>query len=288
MDAVRRAIEAGKHVYCEKPTAEGLGDALELARLAREAGVKNGVVMDKLFLPGMVKLAALVRSGFFGDVLSVKGDFGYWVFDGTWGTPQRPSWNYRREDGGSMIADMFPHWRYVLDNVFGPVRSVCAVGATHIPARIDEAGAEYEATAEDAAYAMFEFDGGLIVQLNSSWCVRVNRDELFELQVDGTHGSAVAGLRECKVQPAVTTPKSVWNPDLPDPVDHRASWNEVPAVEPPDNGFKLQWELFLRHVVLDEPFAWDFVEGARGVQLYELGEQSWRERRWVDVPELAL
>jgi len=286
--AVEAAIAAGKHVYCEKPVTPDVETALSLARAARDAGVKVGVVQDKLFLPGLIKLRRLVESGFFGRVIAARGEFGYWVYPGPDPKPQRPSWNYRSADGGGIISDMFPHWRYVLDNVFGPVRSVCAVGATHIPERIDESGAPYAATAEDAAYAMFEFDGGLIVQMNSSWCVRVNRDELFELQVDGTHGSAVAGLRDCKVQSAVTTPKSVWNPDLPDPVDHRASWTEVPIVEPPENGFKLQWELFLRHVVLDEPFRWDFVEGARGVQLYELGEQSWRERRWVDVPELAL
>ncbi len=286
--AVEAAIAAGKHVYCEKPVTPDVESALALARAARDAGVKVGVVQDKLFRPGLLKLRRLVEAGFFGRILAARGEFGYWVYPGPDPKPQRPSWNYRREDGGGIISDMFPHWRYVLDNVFGPVRSVCAVGATHIPARVDEEGQPYDATAEDAAYAMFGFDGGLIVQMNSSWCVRVNRDELFELQVDGTLGSAVAGLRECKVQAAVTTPKSVWNPDLPDPVAHRASWTDVPAVEPPDNGFKLQWELFLRHVVADEPFPWDFVEGARGVQLAELGEQSWRERRWVDVPELTL
>jgi predicted dehydrogenase len=286
--AVEAAIAAGKHVYCEKPVTPDVESALALARAARDAGVKVGVVQDKLFLPGLIKLRRLVAAGFFGRIIAARGEFGYWVYPGPDPKPQRPSWNYRTEDGGGIISDMFPHWRYVLDNVFGPVRSVCAIGATHIPERVDEAGETYAATAEDAAYAMFGFDGGTIVQLNASWCVRVNRDELFELQVDGTLGSAVAGLRECKVQPAIATPPSVWNPDLPDPVAHRDSWIDVPATDQPDNGFKLQWELFLRHVVLDEPFVWDFVEGARGVQLAELGEQSWGERRWVDVPELTL
>lgn len=285
---VERAIAAGKHIYCEKPVTPDVETALALGRAARDAGVKAGVVQDKLFLPGLLKLQRLVRSGYFGRIIAARGEFGYWVYPGPDPAPQRPSWNYRREDGGGIISDMFAHWRYVLDNVFGPVRSVLATGATHIPTRIGEDGQPYEATAEDAAYAIFEFDGGLVVQMNSSWCVRVNRDELFELQVDGTDGSAVAGLRGCKIQPAVGTPKSVWNPDLPDPVAHRESWLEVPATEPPENGFKLQWEAFLRHVVLDEPFPWDFVEGARGVQLYELAEQSWRERRWIDVPELTL
>ena len=286
--AVEKAIAAGKHIYCEKPITPDVETALALGRAARDAGVKAGVVQDKLFLPGLLKLQRLVRADFFGRIIAARGEFGYWVYPGPEPEPQRPSWNYRREDGGGIISDMFAHWRYVLDHVFGPVRSVLATGAIHIPERIGEDGKPYEATAEDAAYAIFEFDGGLVVQMNSSWAVRVNRDELFELQVDGTHGSAVAGLRGCKIQPAAATPKSVWNPDLPDPVAHRDAWIEVPATEPPENGFKLQWEAFLRHVVLDEPFPWDFVEGARGVQLYELAEQSWRERRFVDVPELTL
>jgi len=286
--AVEAAIAAGKHVYCEKPVTPDVESALALARAARDAGVKVGVVQDKLFLPGLLKLQRLVESGFFGRIIAARGEFGYWVYPGPEPKPQRPSWNYRSEDGGGIISDMFAHWRYVLDNVFGPVRSVMALGATHIPIRVDENGEDYDATAEDAAYAMFEIEGGAVVQLNSSWCVRVNRDELFELQVDGTDGSAVAGLRECKVQPAVTTPASTWNPDLPDPVAHREAWTEVPNDGPLENGFKLQWEHFLRHVVDDDPFPWDFLEGARGVQLSQLGEQSWRERRWVDVPELTL
>jgi predicted dehydrogenase len=286
--AVEAAIAAGKHVYCEKPVTPDVESALALARAARDAGVKVGVVQDKLFLPGLLKLQRLVASGFFGRIIAARGEFGYWVYPGPEPKPQRPSWNYRSEDGGGIISDMFAHWRYVLDNVFGPVRSVMALGATHIPERFDEDGNPYEATAEDAAYAIFEIEGGAIVQLNSSWCVRVNRDELFELQVDGTDGSAVAGLRECKVQPAVTTPASIWNPDLPDPVAHREAWTDVPNDGPLENGFKLQWEHFLRHVVDDEPFRWDFLEGARGVQLSQLAEQSWRERRFVEVPELTL
>ena len=287
--AVEAAIAAGKHVYCEKPVTPDVETALALARAARDAGVKVGVVQDKLFLPGLLKLQRLVASGFFGRIIAARGEFGYWVYPGPEPKPQRPSWNYRSEDGGGIISDMFAHWRYVLDNVFGPVRSVCALGRhAHPGAHRRGRRARTTATAEDAAYAMFEIEGGAVVQLNSSWCVRVNRDELFELQVDGTDGSAVAGLRECKVQPAATTPKSVWNPDLPDPVAHREAWSDVPNDGPLENGFKLQWEHFLRHVVDDEPFPWDFLEGARGVQLSELGEQSWRERRWVDVPELTL
>ncbi|MEV7354011.1 Gfo/Idh/MocA family oxidoreductase [Kitasatospora sp. NPDC088264] len=286
--ALRAAIGAGKHVYTEKPTAESLDAALELARLARAAGVRNGVVQDKLFLPGLRKLKRLVDGGFFGRILSVRGEFGYWVFEGDWQSAQRPSWNYRAEDGGGVILDMFPHWRYVLDNLFGPVRTVYAHTATHIPRRVDEQGRAYPATADDAAYGVFELAGGVVAQINSSWAVRVDRDELVEFQVDGTEGSAVAGLRECRVQHRATTPRPVWNPDLPATDPFRAQWQPVPANEEYDNGFKVQWELFLRHVATGSAYPWDLLEGAKGVQLAELGLRSAREGRRLDVPELVL
>jgi predicted dehydrogenase len=285
--AVREAIAAGKHVYAEKPLSDDLPEALSLVRAARDAGVKTGVVQDKLFLPGLRKLARLIDGGFFGRLLSVRGEFGYWVFEGDWQEPQRPSWNYRAEDGGGIILDMFCHWRYVLDNLFGTVRTVQCTGATHIPQRVDEAGVTYKCTADDAAYGIFELDGGVIAQVNSSWAVRVNRDELVEFQVDGTEGSAVAGLRRCKVQHRSATPRAIWNPDIPAEVDFRAGWTEVPDNEPFDNGFKVQWQLFLRHVVAGEPFPWDFLAGARGVQLAELGMRAWREGRRLEVPELV-
>ena len=286
--AVKAAIAAGKHVYCEKPIADNLEAALELARLARAAGIKNGVVQDKLWLPGLRKLKRLVDGGFFGRILSVRGEFGYWVFEGDWQPAQRPSWNYRKEDGGGIIVDMLCHWRYVLDNIIAPVRAVSCLGATHIPQRWDEQGRPYAATADDAAYATFELEGGIIAQVNSSWCTRVYRDELVVFQVDGTEGSAVAGLRECKIQHRATTPRPVWNPDIPSPINFRETWMDVPDNTVFDNAFKAQWELFLRHVARDEPFPWDFAEAAKGVQLAELGLQSWKERRWLDVPELAL
>ena len=284
--AVRKAIAAGKHIYCEKPIAETLDLALDLARQAREAGIKNGVVQDKLWLPGLMKLKRLVDGGFFGRMLSVRGEFGYWVFEGDWQPAQRPSWNYRSEEGGGIIIDMLCHWRYVIDNLFGPVRSVMCLGATHIPERFDEQGKPYEATADDAAYAMFELENGVIVQINSSWCTRVYRDELLVFQVDGTHGSAVAGLRECRLQHRAMTPKPVWNPDIDSPIVFRDTWQDVPDNQFFDNAFKVQWELFLRHIAEDKPFPWGFMEAAKGVQLADLGIQSWKERRWVEVPAL--
>jgi predicted dehydrogenase len=287
--AIREAVEAGKHIYTEKPTAQTLAGAVELARLADAAGVRHGVVQDKLFLPGLRKLARLVAGGFFGRILSVRGEFGYWVFEGDWQPAQRPSWNYRAADGGGIVVDMFPHWHYVLERLFGPVVAVTARTATHIPHRWDERGERYDATADDAAYAIFELAGGVIAQINSSWAVRVHRDELVEFQVDGTEGSAVAGLRECRVQHRATTPKPVWNPDLPVTEDFRSQWQRVPDNEEFDNGFKAQWELFLRHVVGDpggEPYTYDLWAGARGVQLAELGLRSAREGRRIEVPAL--
>ncbi len=286
-EATRRAIHGGKHVYVEKPLAEDLETSLELVRLAGAAGVKNGVVQDKLFLPGIRKLARLADARFFGRVLAVRGEFGYWVFEGTGLPSQRPSWNYRKADGGGIIVDMFPHWCYVLERLVGPVRRVLCVGTTHIPRRVDERGETYAATADDAAYAIFEVEGGILVQFNSSWCVRVYRDELLSIQVDGTDGSAVAGLWTCKAQHRANTPRAVWDPDRPPAAAYREHWLDVPDNEPFGNAFKTQWELFLRHVVGDEPFPWSFLEGAKGLQLAEAGLRSWREGRWIDVPPLA-
>jgi predicted dehydrogenase len=286
-ESIKAAIRAGKHIYCEKPSAPDLATAIELAQMASRAGVKHGAVQDKLFLPGLLKLQRVIKSGFFGRILSVRAEFGYWVFEGDWQPAQRPSWNYRKEDGGGIIVDMLCHWQYVLANLFGEVQAVSCLGATHIPERIDERGKPYASTADDAAYSTFELAGGIIAHFNSSWCVRVYRDELLTLQVDGTHGSAVAGLRECKAQSRVNTPKAIWNPDIPSALDFRDDWMDVPDNGEFENAFKLQWELFLKHVVCDTPFPWDLVAGAKGVQLAELGLQSWRERRWVDVPDLT-
>jgi len=281
-----RAIEAGKHVYCEKPVATTTAEALDLYRSAEKAGVKHGVVQDKLWLPGLLKLKMLRDSGFFGRILSVRGEFGYWVFEGDWQPTQRPSWNYRKEEGGGIILDMLCHWRYVLDNLFGAVKSVTCLGATHIEDRWDENGRKYKSSADDAAYATLQLQGGVIAHFNSSWCVRVRRDDLLTLQVDGTHGSAVAGLRRCLTQSRVNTPKPVWNPDIAQPIDFYQGWQEVPDNAAWDNAFKAQWDLFLKHVAGEGAFPWNLLEGAKGVQLAEAAYRSWSERRWMDVPEL--
>jgi predicted dehydrogenase len=284
--SVKAAAAAGKHVYCEKPTAVTTARALELYRVCKKAGVKNGVVQDKLWMPGMIKLRGLIDDGFFGKILSVRGEFGYWVFEGHTVAAQRPSWNYRKEDGGGLIIDMLCHWRYMIDNLFGPIRALSCLGATHIPERVDENGRKYKCTADDAAYATFELDGGVICHFNSSWCTRVRRDDLLTIQVDGTKGSAMAGLRKCWTQDYAHTPRPVWNPDVDQPINFFDSWNEVPSEREYENAFKIQWELFLKHVVLGTPFKWTLLEGAKGVQLAELGIKSWKKRAWVKVPKL--
>ncbi|HBH38390.1 MAG TPA: oxidoreductase [Curvibacter sp.] len=287
-----KAIHAGKHVYCEKPIATNLNEAVEIARLAEESGLKHGAVQDKLFLPGLRKLDMLRRAGFFGRMLSLRLEFGYWVFEGDLQPIQRPSWNYRAEDGGGMILDMMCHWRYVLDNLFGEVKSISCLGATHIPQRWDEAGKPYTCTADDAAYAIAELVGHngepVIAQLNMSWATRVNREDLVTFHVDGTHGSAVATLTDCKAQSRVNTPRPVWNPDVKQTMNFTEQWQEVPDTQVYDNGFKIQWEHFIRHVVENEPYKWTLPEGAKGVQLVEAALQSWKERRFVDVPALKI
>lgn len=281
---MRAAIEAGKAVYCEKPLAASAADAAELAESATAAGVKNGIVTDKLFLPGIRKLDRALSSGFFGRVLSVRCDFGYWVFEGQLEPPQRPSWNYRRDDGGGMVLDMFPHWQYVLEGLFGEIRSVLCRAVTHVPERVDERGALFSATADDSAYALMELDGGIVASFTCSWATRVWRDELVEFHIDGTHGSAIVGLRNCHLQPRSATPRAVWNPDIPNPIDFRSTWLDAPAEGLEENAFKHQWEAFLRHVVADGPFEQTLESGARGSLLVELALQSSAERRWIDVP----
>ncbi len=285
-DAVIKAAKAGKHVYCEKPVATDTQTARELYRVCEEAGVKHGVVQDKLWLPGLLKLKRLIENGFFGKILSVRGEFGYWVFEGHTISSQRPSWNYRKEDDGGIIVDMLCHWRYVLDNLFGKVQGVFCLGATHIPERVDEQGNPYNCTADDSAYATFELENNIIAHFNSSWVTRVRRDDLLTLHVDGTKGSAVAGLRDCWTQHYGNTPRPVWNPDVPQPINFYDGWSKVPEQEHYDNAFKAQWELFLKHVVKNEPFPWNLLEGAKGVQLAERGLESWAKKTWVEVSDV--
>ncbi len=282
------AFAAGKHVYLEKPIAQTLDDALSLARAAEHAGKKGGVVQDKLFLPGLKKLRKLYEAKFFGRVLSVRLEFGWWVFDGELFTAQRPSWNYRKAGGGGLILDMFAHWRYIFDRLLGPIGAVSCRHMTALPTRRDEGGRLYDVDVEDHAFAIFELEGGALAQIGSSWANRVKRDDLLQIQVDGTQGSAVAGLHRCFVQPAVATPRPLFSPEQPQSMVFDEQWQEMPEIEPFENGYRAGWELFLRHVAEDAPFAAPLLEGAKSVQLAEACYRSHRERRWVDLPPLSL
>jgi predicted dehydrogenase len=282
------AIAAGKHVYLEKPIAANLEDALSLARAAQRAGTKGGVVQDKLYLPGLKKLRKLYEAQFFGRVLSIRLDFGWWVFDGELFPAQRPSWNYRKETGGGLILDMFAHWRYIFDRLLGPIAAVSCRHMTAQPRRRDEASRPYEVDVEDHAFAMFELEGGVLAQIASSWASRVKRDDLLQIQVDGTRGSAVAGLHRCFVQPLVATPRPFFSPEQPQAMVFDEQWQEMPDIEPFENGYRAGWELFLRHVAEGAPFAASLLEGAKSVQLAEACYESHRERRWVDLAPLRL
>ena len=283
---LRKAIDAGKDVYCEKPVADTLDDALEVWRRAEAAGVRHGVVQDKIFLPGLVKMKRLIDEGVLGRLLSVKIDFGYWVFEGDWRPAQRPSWNYRKADGGGIILDMMPHWRYVLDNVFGAPRRVVCKGAVNFDRRWDEAGRPYDADADDASYAMVELEGGATAQIFASWCTRVRKDDLVTFHADGVLGAAVCGLTRCYVQDRDATPSPVWNPDEPQTIDFFGAWREYAAGERFDNGFKTEWEMFIRSLYDDGDFSWTLLEGAKGVQLAECAMRSWAEGSWIDIPPL--
>ena len=285
---VGAALDSGKHVYVEKPLAETLADALGLARRAERAGLKNGVVQDKLFLPGLIKLRKLYETDFFGRVLSIRLDFGWWVFDGTPYPAQRPSWNYRKAGGGGLILDMFAHWRYIFDRLLGEIKAVSCRLITALPERRDETGNPYRIDVEDTAFAIFELAGGVLAQVSSSWTSRVKRDDLLQIQVDGTRGSAVCGLHRCFVQPLVATPKPFFDPERAQPMVFDEQWQEMPDVEPVRNGYRAGWELFLRHVAEDAPFPSPFREGAKSVQLAEACYQSNRERRWIDLPPVTL
>ena len=288
-ERARAAFAAGQHVYLEKPIAASLDDALALARAAEAAGKKGGVVQDKLFLPGLKKLRRLYDADFFGRVISVRLDFGWWVFDGELAPAQRPSWNYRKETGGGLVLDLFAHWRYIFDRLLGPIAAVSCRHLTAQPTRIDERGRPYDVDVEDHAFAIFELKGGVLAQIASSWANRVRRDDLLQIQVDGTNGSAVAGLHRCFVQPAIVTPKPFFSPEEPQPMIFAAQWQEMPELDPFENGYRAGWEGFLRHVAEeDAPFPAPLIEGAKSVQLAEACHQSHRERRWVALEPLRL
>ena len=281
---LKKAVAAGKHIYAEKPVVPSVAEGRDLLAAAQARGLKHGAVEDKLYLPGLRKLARVMGDGALGRVVGFRLDFGWWVFDGVEAPTQRPSWNYRRADGGGLVLDMFPHWRYVLEGLLGRIRRVAAATSTGVPERVDEAGERYRVDVDDSASALIELESGAFGTIASSWATRVRRDDLLVLQVDGTDGSAIAGLHRCRVQTKVQTP-SVRNflLDRDPDIDYRTSWSEVAADGPIVNSYRAGWEKFLRHLVAGGPLDCDLRAGIRDVAFAQACYRSMAERRWVEL-----
>lgn len=281
------ALDAGKHIYAEKPVVRLMDRGIALLRRAETLGLRHGVVEDKLALPGLRKLAYLASIGFFGRVINFKLEFGWWVFDGFEMECQRPSWNYQRARGGGAISDMHPHWRYVIEGILGPIERVATVAWTGTPRRRDEQGSAYDVDVEDGSTSLAVLENGVTGTIFSSWSTRVRRDEPLLFQVDGSHGSASAGLHDCFIQPLAQTPKVRWSPDEGVDVDHFANWSLMPDLTPPQSGYRAGWEGYLAHVADGRPFGSDLRAGLRDVLLAEACLMSDRTRAWVDLAALA-
>ena len=282
-----RAVAAGKHIYLEKPVADSSAEAMQIVRAAKARGVKAAAVQDKVYLPGFHKLRKVRDSGFFGRILSARLESGWWVFDGELYPSQRSSWNYRKKDGGGLVLDMYPHWRYLTASLMGPIKAVSCRKLTQQKKRWDEAGKPFDVDVEDEVFSTFEFESGAMAQVTTSWASRVKRDDLIQIQIDGTHGSAVAGGHKCFVQSLAATPRPAWNVEVPQAMDFDTQWQEVPEHEPFKNSYRHGWEQYLRHVAEDAPLRSTLLEGARDVQLTEACYQSDRERRWIDIAPLS-
>ena len=287
-DLLSKAIDAGKDVYCEKPIADTLADAIKVAKLARSRGIKNGVVQDKLFLPGLRKMKLLKDAGFFGRMLSVRGEFGYWVFEGDLQPIQRPSWNYRKADGGGIILDMLCHWRYVLDNLFGEVKAVSCLGVTHIPRAHRRSGQALHGRCRRCRLCDVRARGR-----------RDRADQLVLVRArEARRSRHLPGRRHARL--GGRRPHALLHPASREHAasgleSGRAADDELQRAvggsaghQAYDNGFKLQWEDFIRHVVrgsaLDVRSA---RKASRACSSPSSGCKSWAERRWLDVPDLS-
>ena len=286
--ALGKAIAAGKHIYSEKPVAPTVAEGRALLQAVRARKLKHGAVEDKIFLPGLQKLAALAAKGFFGRVTGFRLEFGWWVFDGAERASQRPSWNYQKSGGGGLTLDMYPHWRYVIESMLGPIRRVASARSAAQPERVDEAGKRYSVDVDDSALTLVELASGALGSIVCSWATRVRRDDLLTLQIDGTGGSGVAGLHRCWAQSAADTPTiRHFNVNSDIGADYRADWKEIPAAGPYTNPYRVGWERFLRHVVSGEPLASDFAAGIRDVQLAQACALSGAEGRFIALDDIA-
>ena len=283
---LERAIVAGKHIYSEKPVALSVERGVALLRAAQARGVKHGAVEDKLGLPGLQKLTHVVKSGALGRIAGFRVEFGWWVFDGTEVPCQRPSWNYTRVGGGGLILDMYPHFRYMIENLLGPIRRVVCALSTATPERIDEHGARYAVDVEDTASTIVELESGATGTILSSWATRVRRDDLLTFQIDGTQGSANAGLHRCYVQTGAQTPHTAHFSVATDlNIDYRVKWTEVHDGVSPTNPYRVGWENFLRHVGTGAPMPADLAAGIRDVQFAQACYQSMKDAKWIDLAQ---
>ena len=288
VSALRKAVAAGKHIYSEKPVAPSLAEGRALLHAAQARGLKAGAVEDKINLPGLQKLLALSQSGYFGRVTGFRLDFGWWVFDGAERDSQRPSWNYQRSGGGGLTSDMLPHWRYVIEGILGPIRRGVSATPTAIPERVDEEGNRFHVDVDDTSVTLAELASGAVGTIICSWATRVRRDDLVTLQIDGTGGSALAGLHRCWMQSAAGTPTiRRFNPDIDIAEDYRAQWTEVAGAAAYTNPYRVGWENFLRHVVADAPLVCNFAAGLRDVQLAEACYRSVAQQTWVTLDDIA-
>jgi predicted dehydrogenase len=279
-----KAIAAGKHVYSEKPVARTAAHGQALLEKAQARGLKHGAVEDKVHLPGLQKLAALTTSGALGRIVGFRLEFGWWVFDGSDRPCQRPSWNYR-SGGGGLILDMYPHWRYIIETIVGSIVRVASSEWIATPERVDEQGKRYAVAVEDSAATLVEIEGGAFGTILSSWATRVRRDDLLTLQVDGSKGSAIAGLHRCHVQMNAQTPSIAHFSVMKDiGADYRHDWTEAPPLPSYTNPYRVGWERFLRHVATDAPMPSDFAAGIRDVAFAEACHRSMRERTWIAFP----
>ena len=283
-----KGIAAGKHIYAEKPVATSVAEGRALLAAISARGLKHGAVEDKQYLPGMRRLKALAQAGFFGRVVGFRLEFGWWVFDGLEERCQRPSWNYRKAGGGGLMLDMYSHFRYLIEGMLGPIRRVVTSAATAAPERVDETGMRYAVDVEDQATTLVELASGATGAVIASWATRVRRDDLMTFQIDGTKGSAIAGLHRCHMQSLADTPRvAAFNPMVDLAIDYRARWQEAPAAEPNLNSYRVGWEDFLRHLVADAPMRSDFAAGIRDVAFAEACGRSARENGWVGFDEPA-
>ena len=268
VSTLTKAIAAGKHIYSEKPVALSVADGMALLTAARARNLKHGAVEDKIFLPGLQKLSAARRA----EILRPRHRL----------SPRFRLVGVRRIRAQKPAAKLeLPakrcrrsHHGYVSALALRRSKAFSArsVGlwhatATAIPQRADESGTRYDVDVDDTSLTLAELENGAVGTIACSWATRVRRDDLLTFQIDGTSGSAVAGLHRCWAQSAGDTPEVRHiNPMVDIGFDYRRDWKEVPGLAAYANPYRVGWDRFLKHIVTGEPLASDLSAGIRDVQ----------------------